>query len=162
MDNTEFVNGKRVRDFLALRGVPYRIREHAHTGTALESAYSAQVAPHLIAKAVLLGDAAGAVLAVLPSDERLSVARVNAALGRSCGLASEDDLIEAFEDCAYGAVPALGVVYGIPTLLDRRLTGLESIYFEAGDHKSLIEIGGAEFERLSEPVHVLDIVEPVH
>ncbi|MGF1548729.1 MAG: aminoacyl-tRNA deacylase [Thiotrichales bacterium] len=154
--------GERIREYLAASGVRYRIHTHAHTGTTLESAYAAHVSPKLIAKAVLLRDAAGAVLAVLPSDERLSVERVNAALGRSCTLAGQDDLAEVFADCAVGAVPALGVAYGIPTVLDRSLTGLDTVYFEAGDHKSLVEMAGLEFERLIEPVHVLAIEEPVN
>ena len=39
-----------------------------------------------------------------------------------------------FKDCEFGAVPPLGLAYGMSTVIDDCLSEQPEIYFEAGDH----------------------------
>jgi Ala-tRNA(Pro) deacylase len=50
-----------------------------------------------------------------------------------------------FEDCELGAVPPLGLAYGMTTVIDDSLADQPEIYFEAGDHEQLIRINREEF-----------------
>jgi Ala-tRNA(Pro) deacylase len=54
-------------------------------------------------------------------------------------------LTELLTDCAPGAVPPLGPVYGIETFLDEALTTLSEVYFESGDHQNLVKVSGDDF-----------------
>ena len=47
-----------------------------------------------------------------------------------------------------GAVPPLGDVYGVETLLDEALNSLAHVYFEAGDHERLIKVETEQFKSL--------------
>lgn len=129
-------------------GVYYEIRGHPWAPTASEVAQAAHVPGDRVAKAVLLHDGAGPVLAVLPATHQVSEERLNAALGRSLELAPEDQIAVYFADCASGAVPALGAAYGVETVVDRAFDTSETVYFEAGDHKHLVALSGPAFQRL--------------
>ena len=50
-----------------------------------------------------------------------------------------------FPDCQPGALPPFGAAYGLPTLVDRSLETLPVIFFEAGDHETLVRMDGQVF-----------------
>lgn len=145
---------------LRFKGVEFDVVEHAHTATAAGSAHAAQVHERQLAKAVLLKDPGGFVLAVLPACEHVDLHRLARVLHRPLVLASEDDLAEAFYDCEPGAVPAVGEEYLIPTIVDERLRHLEEVFFEAGDHERLVHISSDGFARLMEDAEYLPISVP--
>jgi Ala-tRNA(Pro) deacylase len=63
-------------------------------------------------------------------------------------LATESEASRLFPDCEEGAMPALGMAYGLPAVVDDDLHGCDDIYFEGGDHRSLVHISGDQFDRL--------------
>jgi Ala-tRNA(Pro) deacylase len=139
------------------RGVDFSIVEHPHTATAAGTAHAARVAETQLAKAVLLKDSGGFVLAVLPACEAVDLVHLSRLLHRSMVLANEDDLAEAFFDCEPGAVPAIGEEYLIPTIVDQSLREVGDVYFEAGDHERLVHVSASAFARLMADAEYLPI-----
>jgi Ala-tRNA(Pro) deacylase len=139
-----------LKSYLEDHHVKYDMVKHTHSATALESAHAAHVPSHEVAKAVVLEDANGYIVSVLPSTNRLDLEWVNESLGRSLKIAPEDELPDLFEDCNFGAVPALSNAYGLDVIWDEQLTNAAEIYIEAGDHESLIHMHGDEFCKLME------------
>ena len=93
-------------------------------------------------------------MAVVPAARRVDVDRLGRQLNRRLELATEAEVSNLFEDCAEGAMPALGTPYRIPTVYDDSLTGLSDVYFEAGDHDDIVHMSGDAFlDLLSESVH---------
>ena len=137
-----------LKSYLESRQVHYDTLEHFHTETAMNSAHTAHVPFHQMAKAVVLEDASGFVLSVLPSNNRLNLDWVNEDMGRNLELAREDELDALFEDCETGAVPALGDAYGLQVIWDEQLNYATEIYFEAGDHEHLVHLSGDDFREL--------------
>ena len=142
---------------LRFRGLEYSIVDHPHTTTSAGTAHAAHVAASHVAKAVLLKDAGGYVLAVLPASEDLDLDRIARDLHRPMVLATEADVTEAFFDCEPGAVPAVGEDYLIPTIVDTSLRDAGDVYFEAGDHERLVHLGSAAFRQLMEDAEYLPI-----
>ena len=66
-----------LKSYLEDHHVPYDMVKHAHSATALEAAHSAHIPGHQLAKAVVLEDANGYVVSVLPSTNRLDMEWVN-------------------------------------------------------------------------------------
>jgi Ala-tRNA(Pro) deacylase len=101
--------------------------------------------------AMLHGHDAKLIDDLLPGALRPSVVIMNPPFSRAEGrgedLAEEDELGRVFDDCAVGAVPP-GLGYGVATIVDEALEAQPDIYFEAGDHASLIHMDGAEFTRM--------------
>ena len=145
---------------LRFKGVEFDVVTHPHTATAAGSAHAAHVRENNLAKAVLLKDPGGFVLAVLPACDSVDISHVSRVLHRSMKLATESDLAEAFYDCEPGAVPAVGEDYLIPTIVDEGLRHLDEVFFEAGDHERLVHISSEGFSRLMEGAEYLPISVP--
>ena len=139
-----------LKSYLEKHHVDYDMVHHSHSATALESAHSAHVPAHQVAKAVVLEDENGYVVSVLPSVNRLDLEWVNESLGRTLVIAHESELLNLFQDCDVGAIPALSNAYGLDVIWDEQLTNASEIYIEAGDHENLIHMHGDEFCKLME------------
>ena len=138
-----------LRQFLDESRAEYDIVEHRPTRSAMETAKSCDIPAERLAKAVLLDTADDDhLLAVLPSDRRVELNELRADLGRKPRLSDEAEVGKLFRDCELGSVPPVG--YGITTIVDDTLEQQPDVYFEAGDHKSLVHMEGAEFSRLTQ------------
>jgi Ala-tRNA(Pro) deacylase len=138
-----------VHDWLENEGVDYGVLLHSPTRDAAHTAQAAHVPGDRLAKSVILEDDNGYVMAVLPASHKLDLHAVSRELHRDeLTLASERALTELFGDCVLGAVPPLGRAYQMETVLDRSLASAPEVYFEAGDHVSLIHVSGPDFQRL--------------
>lgn len=137
-----------LQKYLARQGIPYDIVPHRHTATSMNAANSAHVPAARVAKPVILEDERGYLMAVIPANQHVKIAKVNRALGRQMGLATEAELINLFNDCEPGAIPPVGDAFGIETIVDDELTQSPEIYMEAGDHEDLIHLKGVSFRKL--------------
>ena len=54
-----------------------------------------------------------------------------------------------FGDCELGAIPALGSAYGLEMVVEDSLVAQPEMYFEGGDHASLVRISAEQFGRLT-------------
>jgi Ala-tRNA(Pro) deacylase len=131
--------------YLADRGVKYDVVEHPHTATALESARTGHISLDCLAKAVVLKGDDGFALAVLPASGHIQFDQLRTQLGADVDMASEEQIETLFHDCEPGAVPALGAAYGLKVFVDDSLASAPEIYFEGGDHASLVHVSGRIF-----------------
>lgn len=69
-------------------------------------------------------------------------------LQQPVGLASEAEIATVFTDCALDAIPPVAGAYGLQAVMDDSLEGFDDIYFESGDHRTLLRLNGREFHRL--------------
>lgn len=140
----------RVKWYLETRGVPYDLRPHPRSSTSAETARSARVPARELAKAVLLEDERGYVMAVVPASHRVELERVCEQLHRTLELARESELALLFADCDQGAMPPLGAAYRVATVYDDALAELSDVWFEAGDHEDVVHMKAEAFLRLLE------------
>lgn len=136
-----------LRQFLDEAKADYDIIDHRPTQSALDSARSANIPAQCVAKAVLLDTAdEDHLLAIVPADRKVELSELRSELGSKPRLSSEAEVGKVFRDCEVGAVPPVG--YGVTTIVDDSLEQQPDVYFEAGDHKSLVHMDGAEFSRM--------------
>ena len=141
----------KLAQYLRAHPVQFDLRMHSHTGNSLQSAKATQVPPGCLAKAVVLeDDDARMVMAVLPASRKLNLEELRSRTGRTLRLAKEDELRERFDDCELGAVPPIGGAYGMETIVDDSLMVQPELYFEAGDHETLVHVNTSDFARLLE------------
>jgi Ala-tRNA(Pro) deacylase len=139
----------KLRHYLDALNADYELIEHAPTKSAMQNAAVCHIPPERIAKAVLLDTPEDYLLAVLPSDCRIELSELRAMLGERPRLADEDEIAFIFDDCAIGAVPPLGFSYGVGMIVEDRLDSQPDVYFEGGDHQSLVHMDRAEFARMT-------------
>ncbi len=138
-----------VSTFLDRHDVDYETLGHAHTATTAATAREAHVPSEQLAKAVLFCDDEDYVLAIVPATSRVDRIALSQILGeRDLMLAPEEEIQAVFPDCAQGAVPAVGLAYGIDTVVDDALLEQSELYFEAGDHEHIVHVDNDSFRRL--------------
>ena len=137
-----------VQTCLAQTGVHYDIIEHPRTSNSARTAQAAHVPGERIAKSVLLEDGDRYLMAVVPATHSVDIGALYRRFGREIGLATEAQVAELFADCEPGAVPPLGHIYGIETILDEAFVDAEDVYFEGGDHRALVHVNGSDFLKL--------------
>jgi len=138
----------RVSEYLAEQDADYEILDHPHSSTSLETAQLSHVPGDLVAKTVVLEDDRGYLLAVLPATCRVDLGELHRQTNRNLGLATEYELGALFDDCEPGAVPPLGGIYDLETIVDESLSEQSDVYFEAGDHERLIHVSSETFDVL--------------
>lgn len=143
----------RLSSYLDERGLRYEVCAHDYSHTSAHAAHAAGIRPHLMAKSVILEDDAGCVMAVVPADRRVMLGEVAHMLGRrDLHLSDEQRIATLFADCDLGAVPPVGMAWGMEMIVDDELEASEVIYFEAGDHQSLVRMSREHFHELMKTV----------
>ncbi len=134
--------------YLAAQGIEYDTLKHEDTVSASRSAEASHVSGDRVAKAVVMRDDDGYFVAVLPASRRIALGELWRWFHHPVGLATEDEVAGLFADCARGAVPAIGAAYGLRVVVDDSLLHQGYVYFEGGDHASLVRVAGEHFDKL--------------
>jgi Ala-tRNA(Pro) deacylase len=116
----------------------------------MRTAEASHVPGDCLAKAVVVKQGGGYLLAVLPASRQLRLDDLEGLLHRELELATEEEIGGLFGDCARGAVPPIGAAYGVSTVIDDSVAGQPEIYFEGGDHATLVHMSARELARLTE------------
>jgi len=139
----------RLQTWLEQRAVEYETTAHEAMPSSARTAQAAHIPGKQMAKGVVLKRADDAFLVmVLPADSLVHLGRLQRILGEPVCLATEAELEGLFPDCDQGAVPALAQAYGLPLLVDRGLFAQPEVFVEAGDHRTLLRLGGKQFAHL--------------
>lgn len=140
---------QRVHQYLQDHHIHYDTVTHSPSHSSVQSAIAAQVPLNQLAKAVVMKDQVDNLLmALIPATNRVRVQQVNELTATSLQLASEHELNKRFPDCETGAIPPLAEAYNMEMVWDNRLGKVPDIYFEAGDHETLIHVSQKDFQRL--------------
>lgn len=137
-----------LKTYLKRHDARFEIVDHPRQIEATRIAQSAHITGKKLAKGVLLTDKQDSVLAVVPSTHTVDLDKISNLVGKRLRLASEDTVTRTFPDCDEGAIPACGTAYGLNVFMDDGLMDREDIFFEAGDHESLVHVTRSEFSRL--------------
>ena len=143
----------RLSSYLDQRGARYEIHAHQPSRCSAETARTAQVLPHQLAKSVIVEDDTGCVMAVVPADKTVMLGHLSLLLGRKeLRLSDENRIALLFEDCDRGAVPPVGMAWGIETIVDDELEASDVVYMEGGDHERLLRMSHEQFHELMSTV----------
>lgn len=151
----------RIQPFLEAHRVPHELRLHEPTQTLTEAAESSRLNLHSLVRAVLLKDAQGLVLAVLPADHLLDFDAIRQCLKRELVPAERHIAASTFPDCEPGSVPPVGAPYALTTLVHTPIFNQEALCFEPGMHDRLICMTGEAFAELHCESQQADIARPL-
>lgn len=138
-----------LEEFLEEQGIQYDLIQHEPTMSTGRTAEATHISGNRLAKGVLLKDGRGYVLAVLPATHHIRMADLEAQTNRRLSMACEKDMTLNFPDCERGAVPIVGEPYGLEMIVDDSIVAQPEVYFEGGDHQTLIHVSGAQFQKLT-------------
>ncbi|MGD9660680.1 MAG: aminoacyl-tRNA deacylase [Porticoccaceae bacterium] len=137
-----------MKAFLNSRDVDFEEIKHPREVTASRIAQRAHVTGEQLAKAVLVKGDTGYRVVVVPSTCRVDLSGLSHQFHERLGLATEEEIYQLFADCDAGALSPLGQAYGLRVCYDETLANQDDIYFEGGDHETLVHMSNNEFRRL--------------
>lgn len=137
-----------MQEYLEDNHVAYDVARHGKTGSSAMTAHASHVPGGALAKGVVLRWNGSYLLAVVPASSHVNLDSVRKLVGENVELATEEEASMLFPDCETGAVPIFGAPYRIACLVDDKLERRGDIYFEGGDHRTLVHVSGDGFERL--------------
>ena len=137
-----------MQEYLEDNHVPYDVARHDKTGSSAMTAHASHVPGSSLAKGVVLKWDGSYLLAVLPASRQVDLDRIGSLVGEPVQLATEDEASALFPDCDTGAVPIFGAPYRVACVVDERLETRDDVYFEGGDHRTLVHVSGDGFGRL--------------
>lgn len=138
----------KLRGYMNRCGTSFDELVHAPAQQMARAAEAAHVPGRQVAKSVLVRAGDEYMLAVVPASRHLQLDRLESWLGRDVALAEERDSVTLFADCDRGAIPPVGAAYGLETILDDEMLTDDDVYFEGGDHNTLVHVDAANWRRL--------------
>ena len=142
---------KQLIDCLNQNKVHYEILHHPEAVTAQRIAQAEHVKGGHHAKVVMVKSGAQHLMMVLPADHQIDLQKVEKALSEIVSLDKEQEFKSLFPDCAIGAMPPFGNLYGLQTYVDKHLAEQDYIVFEAGTHTDAIKMSYLDYEKIVKP-----------
>ena len=142
----------KLKQYLQDAGIEYKLTEHKMTSSSESTASASHISSDSLAKAVVVKRDKGYLLVVVPASRDVQMTRLGEWLKQPVELAQEEEIAALFPDCELGAVPAVGAAYGLKTAVDESLDMQPDVYFEAGDHRTLVHLSQAQFRQLTAKV----------
>lgn len=139
---------QKLRNYMDRCGVAFEEVTHAPTMETAKAAEASHISGKRIAKGVLVRAGGQYMLAVVPASRHVQLDSLGRWLGREVALAGEQDSALVFADCEFGAMPPVGAAFGLETILDDDLLTPDDVYFEGGDHRTLVHVEGGDWRRL--------------
>jgi len=136
-----------LKQYLEDHNVPYDTLEHNFSANSTEAAERAHVSGKRVAKAVIIKCGSAFKMVLLPATRHVSFELLQS-IARGAELATEGELMTLFKDCDVGAIPALGMAYGLAVIVDDSLVDDGDVFFEGGDHKTLVRMNAEAFETM--------------
>jgi len=106
----------KLRQYLDQKQVPFEHHVHPTAYTAQRIAESLHVPSKEMAKSVVIHADGALLLAVVPSNQRVSLDHLKfITRSENMRLATENEFTDAFPSCELGAMPPLGILFGVST-----------------------------------------------
>jgi HD-like signal output (HDOD) protein/prolyl-tRNA editing enzyme YbaK/EbsC (Cys-tRNA(Pro) deacylase) len=137
-----------VRRYLDAQDVRYSIVKSPVDAQGCWQGDIGEVSPSCVARAMILKDISGLVMAVIPITHSLKLDALNRQLHRKLRPADEIDYRGVFADCSPGILPALGEAYSFETVIDDSLLDQDFVYVASGNAGELVRITGQDFQLL--------------
>ena len=141
-----------LQTFLDEKGIAYRHSRHDTAFTASGLAQLEHVPGRKVIKPVVVSADGAFFMCALPASHKIDFEELKRQLeAQYVSLVNEEQLATLFPDCEIGAVPPIGRLYGMTTLMDESLIADDRVTFQAGTHEDAITMSLADYRRIAQP-----------
>ena len=145
--------GQKLKNMLDERHVKYISINHSPAYTARETAASTFIPRREFAKTVIVDLDGDKVMVVLSASRHVNLdALAQGAQASEARLATEDEFKALFPDCEIGAMPPFGSLYQIRVFVDRMVTEIDDLCFNAGSHEQILRMDSNDYLEIEKPV----------
>lgn len=137
-----------IRRYLEKQDIRFKSVSYDSNAAQLYRSGTQSIAARKIAKAVILKDLQGMLMAVIPGPLQLEMNTINQRFKRNLVPAKQEDYAAIFSDCNSSLIPPLGEAYGLECVVDDSLLDNDKIYFVSGNQHELLCVTTADFQWL--------------
>ena len=143
---------QKLKQMLDQHSIKYISINHSPAYTARETAASTFVPRREFAKTIIVDLDGEKVMAVLPASRHVDLEALRKlAHGKQARLATEDEFEELFPDCEVGAMPPFGSLYDTRVFVDKMVTEVDDLCFNAGSHEQILRMDCRDYLNLERP-----------
>lgn len=139
-----------VRELLQQCGIHTETISHQPALTLEQVAQQLFVPMYQFARATLLRDEKGYLMAVMPVGKSIDFVALKASLSRDLELAWPEEYAEVFGDLHTSSIPPLAPLYSIATIIDTSFAESDKMYIADGSGRGLLQMATTDFLRLQE------------
>lgn len=141
-----------LQSYLDDNHIHYRVSRHPPTYTAQELAAVEHVSGKRVIKPVIIRADGQLIMCALPACYRVDLHELkDQLLAEQVEVVDESHLKERCGGSDPGALPPIGWLYGMTTLIDESLAHGDRVLFQAGTHEDAVEMSLADYRRLAQP-----------
>lgn len=139
-----------VRSYLDQQRFPYKLIPYPANEALEQVIEKFDIPTRRLVRAILLQDADGLLMAILPYSHILDFPLLCQLREREPEPLYGNETLQFFQSrgCKGDSRPPLPAAFGVPALVDSNLPSEGEIYFESGSGDSLIKMAGRDFNRL--------------
>ena len=142
----------KLKAYLDRNKISYCTINHSLAYAAHEVAACAKIPARELAKTVIVKIDQQLAMAVLPASFKVDLNLLRDITGaHNVQLATETEFKALFPECAVGAMPPFGNLYGLDVYAAETLSENEQIAFNSGSHTELVRMAYRDFENLVKP-----------
>ena len=139
-------------DYLEENQVKFTRIIHSTAYTAQVIAHRTHISGNMLAKTIIFKDPESRFLmAVVPANYHVDLEKLSEIHGKKLELSTENEVGKLFPGCETGGMPPFGNLFGLPVYVSKTLAQSQEIAFNAGNHRELLQMSFADFERLVKP-----------
>jgi Ala-tRNA(Pro) deacylase len=146
------VSSKQLKEYLTEENVKFKTINHTTAFTAQQTAQSAHISGHEMAKTIIVKIDGEKAMAVLPATEQIDLDLLRQATkAKEVSFATESEFMPLFSECEIGAMPPFGNLYHMDVYVEEDLSNNSMIAFNACSHNELIEMSYKDYTRIVKP-----------
>jgi Ala-tRNA(Pro) deacylase len=143
---------QKLKQILDQRNIKYISINHSPAYTARETAASTFVPRREFAKTIIVDLDGEKVMSVLSASRHVDLAALRSLAGAiEARLATEEEFKALFPDCEVGAMPPVGSLYNMRVFVDKMVTEVDDLCFNAGSHEQILRINCSDYLKLEQP-----------
>ncbi len=140
---------KKIINFLEKTQVKYELIEHRTVYTAFDKANTLKVPEKIVGKTLVVKKDKDLVLVLIPANKNLDLQKLKKITkGKKLELASEKLIKNRLKGVKLGATPPFGILWKLPTFVDRAIMKEKEVILNSGDYNSSIKIKPKNFKNL--------------
>ncbi|MCS5708050.1 HDOD domain-containing protein [Candidatus Berkiella cookevillensis] len=136
---------RNIYEYLDGLALSYEVIEHAETRSLEQAAQLCAIPRTELLRTVILSEEHGALMAILPCNRLLDFSVLCKTLNRDLAPAQYESLQLIFKECEANSYPPLPDYFEMDAILDKSILSLEDVYFEPGNHHTLIKMTRQDF-----------------
>ena len=144
---------QKLKALLDQNGIKYVSINHSPAYTARETAASTLMPRREFAKTIIVDLDGEKVMAVVSASRHVDIPALESFTGADSGrLATEGEFKTSFPDCHVGAMPPFGQLYDMRVFMDRMVSEVDVLCFNAGSHSQIVRMECADYLKIEQPV----------